>query len=80
MATDLPMPSGMKREVASLAAILMTGTFAVVATSASCGSCATTGIAGIRLVLASSAAKVAARINLPVAMSPYSPRSLISPC
>src|SRR5450759_376096 len=62
MATDLPMPSGMKREVPSLAAILSAGTRA---------SAANTGTDGARPVAITSAASAAARIEVLIAMSPF---------
>src|SRR4051812_47005355 len=58
IATDLPMPSGMKREVASLAATLMTGTWA---------SAPVAGAIGARLVPSNSAASAAVRISVLVA-------------
>ena len=74
MATDLPTPSGMKRDVASLAATWMTAT----GVSAACS-----GLMGARPAPASSAASDAVRINVfvaqcPVGMSLRSPRSFIS--
>src|SRR6202142_2880834 len=62
MATDLPMPSGMKRDVPSLAATLSTGTRASVAN---------TGPEGARPVAITSAASAAARIEVLIAMSPF---------
>ncbi len=76
MATDLPMPSGMNRDVASLAATWMTGTC--------CGSAAVAGAIGANPAQASNAASDAPRINALivksplVSMSPTSPRSFIA--
>src|SRR5579864_5496685 len=62
MTTDLPMPSGMKREVASLAATWITGTRA---------SAATVGADGARPAPETSAASAVARIEVLMAMSRF---------
>src|SRR6185312_8240743 len=66
MATDLPTPSGMKREVASLAATRTTEV----------GTSAPLAAVVARLEAASIAASVTVRISEPVVMSVSSPRSL----
>src|SRR5664279_1369719 len=78
MATDLPMPSGMKRDVASLAATWMTCVW--------CGSAACAAFIGAKVgampAPASKAASDVARINVLIAQCPAmclrSPNSLIA--